>query len=359
MGRSEVKPPHRSLGHVGLPARIASAGILAVTILLLPVVVSGAVSAPASTSPRGEAGVQHRTTPLPVAPARDQWREAAGIAVRPVFEPMALFGLTEHDSYVPVFTPNSSYPTCHVVNVVFAAGRAHMYVAEVTNPQECGGNIGDQKLVRRVAIGTSTASLFECNGCAHPTPDLLVWAAMGTSLQLDWTSVRVATAIDFARDMRLVKRPAAIRPSQPEGAAETTDANYVLSHNAGCYGYPKCPLVFQTAADGQGGTLVAVDLLAVGPTACSAFGVTFFFDGTAYLTSTLSLAPTRGVWAGSRPIWAAGTAEFGVNYPVTPGSGGPCSSYGANGVDQYVYRYNGSTMVPIAGRAPLKPQVLS
>ena len=151
--------------------------------------------------------------------------------------------------------------------------------------------------------------------------------------------------------MRAVPRPPTIPVRAASGADQKADAAYVLAHDASCSANPSCPLIFQQTTDGHGQPVIAVDVLAVGGTACSAFGVTYFFHATTFLTSTASVAPMAGVWAGARPGGVAGTGEFGVNYPVTAAPGVRCSDDGDLGVDTYLYKWNGSGMAVADGRS--------
>jgi hypothetical protein len=320
--------------------------------LVLPIVVLiGLVTVPPMAS------ATTRDAALPGPPAAVQWREAAGIADMAVYQPAALFGLVATVPYVSVTTVSAT-PHCQFLDTTYKHGKAQLFVDEVLNYRQCG-NLGDVRVLHHVAVGPFLATIYGCGSCAHPTPILIAWFAHATFIELNWSAMNVNTVIDVARDMRLVHKPAAIRASAAKGATEQTDASYVRAHNTGCAGYPNCPLVFQVTSDGKGGTLVAVDLLAVGTNACSAFGVAYFFDGTTYLASTNSLAPVAGVWSGGRPAWSDGARQFGVNYPVTPTKGLPCSEYGSLGVDTYVYQFNGTTMKVVTGTRPPAPQVLS
>ena len=274
----------------------------------------------------------------------------------PVFQPTSLFGLTPTTPYVSV-TPPTSSPRCQFLFVSYAHVSSRLSVSEVLNERECG-NLGDVKVVKRVRVGSAVAAIYACGPCAKAVPSEIVWTAKGTFMLLGWSKMTLNHVIDVARSMKVVSRPPTISPGTASGTDQTADASYVLAHNTYCPGYPSCPLVFQQTTDGQGQPLIAVDLLAIGLTACGGFGITYFFRGTTYLTSTNTLQPKAGVWAGSRPLFVAGQGEFGVNYPVSSSSSGPCSDYGDLGVDTFIYKWNGISMVVDYGQKPKAPAVL-
>lgn len=290
------------------------------------------------------------------APPQVAWREAAKLAIMPVFAPTTLFNLSLTTPYVSVQSPTTT-PRCQFLDASYAHGSSKLSVAEAANYRQCG-NLGDLKLVRTVRVGTAVARLYACGPCRGNVPIVMAWTAKGTFVELGWSNLTVNHVIDIARGMALVHRPPTISPGSAQGADQTSDASYVLSHNTGCARYPSCPLVFQQTTDSQGHPLIAIDLLAVGADACFAFGITYFFDGTTYLSSTNSLQPRAGVWAGSRPVFVEAAGEFGVNFPVSSSSGGPCSKYGNLGVDTFIYKWNGTGMVVIAGQKPRVPAVL-
>ena len=296
------------------------------------------------------------TASAAAAPPQVAWREATKLAIMPIFAPTTLFGLALTTPYVAIQPPTSS-PRCQFLEASYAHAGSSLSVTEVANYRECG-NLGDLQFVRTVRVGSAVARLYRCASCRSTAPIELTWTAKGTFVDLGWTKVTVNHVIDVARGMTVVHRPPTISPGTARGSDQMTDANYVLSHNTGCAGYPKCPLVFQQTTDGSGHPLIAVDLQAVGADACGAFGVAYFFDGTTYLSSTSSLQPRAGVSAGPRPLFVEAPGEFGVNYPVSSGSGGPCSEYGNLGVDTYLYKWNGSGMAIAAGQRPKAPAVL-
>ena len=288
------------------------------------------------------------------------WREAAGIAKMTIFEPKALFGLTLSQPYVSVSRFKGGRTSASSWSRAYSHGRSSLSITEASSGN-CG-NLGEVALVEKVRIGSSIASVWGCPrslpDCRHAVPSEITWTARGTFIFMDWLSITLNHVIDLARSMTPVPRPPTIKPGKPNGPDETADASYVLSHNMECSGYPTCPLVFQEESDGRGGDLVAVDLLSSGPTCYTAFGTTYFFDDTTYLTSTASLAPRAGV-ARHRPVWAAGRGQFGVNFPVSYSSNVPCSEYGILGVDSYIYMWNGATMVVVYGQRPKAPQSLN
>jgi len=290
------------------------------------------------------------------APPPVAWREAAKLATMPIFEPTSLFGISPTTPYVSV-TPPMTAPRCQFLFTSYAHGLHRLAVSEVLNYRECG-NLGDVKVVKRVRVGAAVATIYACGTCTRAVPIEITWTARGTFIDLNWSSMTLNHVIDVARGMKLVPRPPTISPGTASGADQTSDASYVLAHNPYCTGYPSCSLVFQQTTDGQGHPLIAVDLLAVGATACGGFGITYFFDGTTFLTSTNALQPKAGVWAGSRPVWVAGSGEFGVNFPVSSSSSGPCSDYGDLGVDTFIYKWNGAGMAVAYGQKPRAPAVL-
>ncbi len=290
------------------------------------------------------------------APPQVAWREAAKLATMPIFEPTSLFGVSPTTPYVSV-SPLITPPRCQFLFTSYAHASHQLSVSEVLNYRECG-NLGDIKVVKRVRVGAAIASIYACGTCAKTVPVEMTWTAKGTYIILSWSKMTLNHVIDVARGMKLVPRPPTISPGTASGADQTADASYVLAHNTYCPGYPSCALVFQQTTGGQGHPLIAVDLVDLGGTACEDFGVTYFFDGTTFLTSTNALQPKAGVWAGSRPVWVAGSGEFGVNYPVSSSSSGPCSDYGNLGVDTFIYKWNGAGMAVAYGQKPRAPAVL-
>jgi hypothetical protein len=290
------------------------------------------------------------------APPHVAWREAAKLATMPVFEPTVLFGLTPTSPFVSVGPPTTN-PRCQFLFASYAHGVHQLRVDEELNARTCS-NVGDVKVVQRVRVGSAIASIYACGTCARAVPVEIIWTARSTSIVLSWTSITLSHVIDVARGMKFVNSPPTISPGTPSGTDQTADAGYVLARNPNCPGYPSCSLVFQQTTDGHGQPLIAVDLLAEGPTGCTAFGITYFFDGTTFLASTSTLLPKAGVWAGSRPVWIAGPGEFGVNFPVSSSSSGPCSEYGNLGVDTFIYKWNGGGMTVAYGQKPKAPAVL-
>jgi hypothetical protein len=292
----------------------------------------------------------------PDVPLQIAWREAAKLAAMPIYAPTTLFGVSPTTPYVSV-TPLMTDPRCQFLFTSFAHGAHQLSVSELLNYRACS-NLGDLSVVKHVRIGSAIASIYKCGQCAHPVPVEMAWVAKGTYVLLAWTLMTLNHVIDIARAMTRVPRPPTISPSAASGTDQKADASYVLAKNTYCPGYPSCPLVIQQTTAGAGSPLIAVDLLDFGGTACSDFGITYFFDGTTYLTSTNTLQPKAGVYAGSRPVWVAGAGEFGVNYPVSSSSNTPCSDWSNLGVDTFIYKWNGTHMTVAYGQKPKAPAVL-
>jgi hypothetical protein len=281
-----------------------------------------------------------------------------------IFEPEALFGLVLTQPYVTISPVSSGPYKCQFLYASYLHGRSGLSMIQASS-----ADLGEVALLERVKIGTSVASVWGCANCAHPVPTEMTWTTAathrgrsklpGTFVVISgWSNLTLNHVIDLARSMTAVALPPVAKVSKPNGADETTDAHYVLSRNKDCPGYPSCALVFLKVSDGHGRVLIAVDLVYLGPTCYTGIGTTYFFLGTRYLASTMSLAPRTGV-APSEPVWVNALGQFGVNYPVSSAFDDVCADRGDLGVDSYIYKWNGTTMVVAFGQEPKDHEAIS
>jgi len=277
------------------------------------------------------------------------WSAAAHKAVISVLAPKSLSGLTLRRG---VFvSPYEAH--CQSVSANYTLGGQTLAIVEL--PPNCG-NLGAVQTVGTVRVGSHLARILSCNpaaspGC-RPVPSQLVWSSGHIEIDITWTGGLESRAIGLARSMAVV-------PRSRLSYLEALDESVVAAKNFYCPEFSSCPFAVASTTDGHGHDLIAVDLLHQGGTACSYPGIVYFFEGTSLKASTLSLAPRAGVWPGSRPLWADGTAKFAVRYQVTPSSNAICALWGSSGTDTYVYRWNGTRFVVASGALPRPPKVLT
>ncbi len=123
-----------------------------------------------------------------------------------------------------------------------------------------------------------------------------------------------------------------------------------------------CSYSVASTPAGSSGVVYAIDLLQQNGDGYGR-GAVFFFLGGTLLTDTGSLSP--GTSSYSRPdlSWVSGVTvpspgEFAVSFIVSSAPSLCNACDGNDGIDTYIYRWSGSTMVLVSGTPPAPPAVI-
>lgn len=151
------------------------------------------------------------------------------------------------------------------------------------------------------------------------------------------------------------------QPPQPDPAVLAHDRGVVAKAYHDCRAFSPRGCQFGYSAwtrNGSGRLLYAVHLLKTAGDSCG-LGVVYFFDVRHLIVSTARLTPHAAVAELPRAVRANGARAFVVAYAVNPSKLSPCVAWGSAGTDRYTYRFNGTTMVRVAGHPPAHPKVLA
>jgi hypothetical protein len=114
-----------------------------------------------------------------------------------------------------------------------------------------------------------------------------------------------------------------------------------------------CPFLVATTADGHGGLVYAITLLADAGDSCAG-SIVYFFDGERLITDTTTLPPHTD--PGADAVTSPQVGQFKVVWRVNPSVDAGCDQYGTAGSDTYLYGWNGTTMSLLSGTPPQPPQ---
>lgn len=114
-----------------------------------------------------------------------------------------------------------------------------------------------------------------------------------------------------------------------------------------------CPFSVVQTSDGQDEALYAIALTATAGDSCAG-AIVYFFDGDVLITDTTRLPP--GGTPAEAGLSSPNPGQFTVAWRVNPSADAPCAQFGTGGTDNYLYTWNGRTIVLAAGTPPQSPK---